>query len=652
MIDKMIDRVCQTLLIFVVMLLVMHGARAQIENDCTIIPLNTDWVVLREPLGVTPSEVKTLDFTGAIPTTLPVSWDANVITSPPDDIVWYRRSVVLPKTLSQAGAFLVLESPQGALDIYWDDVRLAQLTGNGVNRRILLTGDPETTHQLVIRVARFKQAMALDRTNPGIANAALELLPATYVTEFQSSYLATSNKFSMQYRIHSTVATRVSVQFKLLTLDGKNSFAQTKPITLELTPVDNVGKPVLLTAQKLASWSPASPRRYLLRMTLSAQGKVIDMAQVICGKCAVTVNRNSGILVNNVPVLLRGLRLAGSVSLITQKTLPDTIKSELRLAQQARFNAIMSDASVFSEQVLAVADSLGLLMIADIPAQPAPATEPYPAEELQSMVAESGHHPSLLAWRIAAEPVLSPTLTLLRQLDPAHPVILQGATGAAICPPFSEEIFPITILDAVSAAGNIALLHQLQQAEHGTVPLLMSGTPFYDMADADIDARQQEAQFLTLLQQMIESVRRTDHPLGYFIRPLRGGSYSGLHTRDNKLTMSYFTAKAANAPLLLSLREPALAQKTAPDLLLINDTHVTGSYQLYWVEVDKTNTTFIRQKASIEVTLDGSVRQVIGLTADMNASLQGKSIQFILTKRDTITAVSRIIALPLTPASG
>lgn len=428
--------------------------------------------------------------------------------------------------------------------------------------------------------------------------------------------------------------------------------AQTKPITLELTPVDNVGKPVLLTARKLASWSPASPRRYLLRMTLSAQGKVIDMAQVICGKCAVTINRNSGILVNNIPVLLRGLRLAGSVSLITQKTLPDTIKSELRLVQQARFNAIMSDASLFSEQVLTVADTLGLMMIADIPAQPAPATEPYPAEELQSMVAESGHHPSLLAWRIAAEPVPSPTLTLLRQLDQAHPIILQGATDAAICPPFSEEIFPITMIDAASATGNLALLRQLRQAEHGTVPLLMSGTPFYDMAGVDIDARQQEAQFSTLLQQMIESVRCADHPLGYFIRPLRGGSYSGLHTRDNKLTMSYFTAKAANAPLLLSLREPALTQKTAPDLLLINDTHVTGSYQLYWVEVDTTNTTFIRQKASVEVTLDGSARQVIGLTADMNASLQGKSIQFILTKRDTITAVSRIITLPLTPGSG
>jgi hypothetical protein len=423
-----------------------------------------------------------------------------------------------------------------------------------------------------------------------LGHISIELLPAARIETLGAVLDPAKKTLSARYRLFATTPITASLKLEVLSADGKHVLGhRTETCSLSAAGVEGEQ---LLPIKHMLCWSPRQPdRTYRLRVTLLVAGRVVDARELTCGACAVAFT-GTILLINGQPVQLKGVRLPGGIPLIYRPTLEETLQNELELARKAGFNAIMADGSALPEEVLAMADALGMLVIGEIPCGEGG------APQIRATLDACAHHPCVIAWSWAGAGVQAQQIADLRALDPFRLILLRDGTRSRLIGPRDTTGQTITDLD-LNLPDEMAdtWWGQLRQIEEERQPVLVTGlgvamAPSAESpsgSSAGIRGNTLEGdRALGLLRGTVESLRcgRQFPLLGYFVRLPQAETLTGLSTRSGNPTNALTTSVAYNQPCAIFLRVKSpvvVAEQTILDAAIVNADRMLGEYQLYEV---------------------------------------------------------------------
>ena len=590
------------------------------ERERATIALTDGWEYAPDPQGTAPRDRWATQLPEGKPIKLPTRWDDDPLTRDCTGAVWYARTLSLPEKLEHAGALLVLESPVGLIDIYYDGVLRDHFLGNGLTHSLQLAGEPNSQHRLTLRVDRQGLPAALRRVGScGLGGISLELLPAIRLRSVILTPSLTSQTMTVQCRISADMACKAELNLRIMPFNGRSAVEKTKkPIPLDLK-AGSTTQSFTISIKSLKRWSPSTPQVYRLYADLVLPGKTHDSCEVLCGACSATFSPKCQLLLNHTRVTLRGLRLPGGVPppspvavaqalaadlntakkgkypIMLSEGVPLTGEvlsvanslglAEMLLVRRAGYNTLMADGASLSEDVLTLADLLGIMVIAEIPPALPPTSEKADAGlqcDLRTAIETLGHHPCIIAWCWTSLGTPATEVAALRELDPCHAALVRTPKGSFMFNQTATVGDKFTEFDPLDVADKDGWLSALQDAGAGRLPVLVSGTTLESLPDATLAGQQGEQHRLyALRQQIIETVLRARFPMGYFVRPAHGETYTGLALANGQLTQASFAAMSYNTPGIILLRVTQQENALLPDALLINSAGATSTYQLY-----------------------------------------------------------------------
>lgn len=202
----------------------------------------------------------------------------------------------------------------------------------------------------------------------------------------------------------------------------------------------------LFSVPEAAPWSPAAPNLYELCVEVRQANVVLDAYTLPIGIRTVTVDGDQ-FLLNGRPIYLTGFGRHEDFPVVGRGLLPPVIVKDYALMQWIGANSFRTSHYPYSEQMLALADRLGFLVIAETPAVGLYFREDglerrrqLCLQYVRELIARDKNHPSVIMWSVANEPHSKPphAKPFFRQLyDEAHaldatrPVTLASFVGQA-----------------------------------------------------------------------------------------------------------------------------------------------------------------------------------------------------------------------------
>ncbi|MHB9025526.1 MAG: glycoside hydrolase family 2 protein [Armatimonadota bacterium] len=568
--------------------------------------------------------------------TLPFSWDHHALTREGDGALWCAREITFPAE-APGGVQLVIDNAVGVLDVYLDGQAAAHLLGNGLPRRIPLTGKAGSTHYLALRLDRAALPEALRRNAfAGMGPITLETLPLASIDSLNTQTNGAKKTLSVRYHLATGSPGPARLQIELLKPPSP------RPVVREIVSVDipraGLTGERTLSIKKLARWSPAAPALYRLRVTLLGPGKSSDIRELPFGVCDFALARRA-FTINNKPLLLKGLRLPGGIPPLSKPSLTQTLEEELALVKKAGFNAIMADGAALPEDALAIADRLGLLVIGEIPLEQEGAAAPARRE---LAVASMGAHPSVVAWSWSGQNAPADALARLRAIDPVRLVLLRDSDPSRIIAGSGsgEAFINLDVQLPVPVPTTWPGWEILRQAKTGDLPVLLCGIGLQDspVVACPPDARTPPS-CASELREIIERLRTAAHPLGYFVRPLPGDTLTGLSGAANCLSQTFTAALSFNNPCMVAARvKPGARPADASQIeaAIINDQGLKGPYELYQLLTGPDGGTKIIRKA---FTLSGERIQDVSRLLVLPTERPGDyALNLLLSKQAVVIA--------------
>lgn len=616
-----------------------------------VIALNDGWVCAVDSRGDAPRA----EWAGTLPVdasavALPLSWEHHPLKRNPETVEWYWRRVTYPVRMTTAGAYLVVANPVGMLEVYVDGAQQATVRGNGLTRRMLLHGAGGSQHLLALRLDRQALPEAIRRgASAGVGPVSLEMLPPVRIDACAALPDAGGKTLLVRYRLAAEEPCAATLHLQIFDVSGSERTQQTLPLEVLESGVNGRCRLSLLRCPR---WSPETPLVYTLRVTLLCADGTGDMCEMPCGANDCTFEHGQ-LRIDDEPVLLKGMRLPGGIPLLTAP-LAQTLAHELGLLRQTGFNSIMADGAALPEEALTIADHLGVMVIGDIP--PAmPESDGVSHAEIRGAVEAFGSHPSLVAWSWQRGSASDEEVALLRSLDPNRAVLLRDGDKSHILLP-SGASFPFADED-IDGTPTLPLPRDwpatIYQWEASKQPVLVSGfgiTPLAgDDATGAAEAPGDDTPAQGEIRRVVESVRRSETSLGFFVRPWRGGSWTGLNTDSAIPTGAFTDAMGYNAQDLIVLRAArtqTVGHAPVVDAALINDSHHLGHYHLYQVLTSPAGQTAIQQ---YELTLtDQRVQDVSACVSLTNGEPGEYRLQLLLAGDSVgVIAASRVMTLRL-----
>jgi len=592
---------------------------------------------------------------------LPLSWNRHPDTRGCTGAVWYAHDLRFPAQVSSAGGILTIESPIGLLDIFLGTQHLATLHGNGLTQQVPLVGQPGAVARLRIRLADSGRSEVMQRTcSCGLGAISVCWLPAVRIEALHTTVDLQRHLVIVRYRLAAETPGAASLRLELFGASEKRAIVHAV-VNVTLTAKGMDGERTFTNVNLLA-WTPRmnqtethwTAQVYRLRAGLSLHGHEVDVAEMPCGACDIALN-GVALYVGGKLTLLKGMRLPGGTPPVGEQTPRQVAETELSLISRAGFNAIMVDGAALSDDVLTVADQIGIMVVAEIPLSPVDTREnPAMTPAINETVTACGHHPCVVAWSWECPGTTEQAqreLKQLRAVDLARPALVRQGAQSQLVPPFDDNGIPFTDLDTLHAPASAPWEDILQQAEDdgNHHPMLISGVGI-DLTAGGMDEQSVPVtETLNALRVMIEQIRRERQApvLGYFIRLRHSGAYSGLGHLDGTPTIAFTTALACNAPCLLSLqaKSPLLINDTPEiEAALINDERLIGEYQLYQVLTSPNDHTAI---LSYEMRLNGdriqgNLENLLSLPINQLGEYR---LQLLLTQDNRLVAATQVIKI-------
>jgi beta-glucuronidase len=171
---------------------------------------------------------------------------------------------------------------------------------------------------------------------------------------------------------------------------------------------------VMLDVPDPTLWSPDTPHLYDLTVELTRGGTVYDRYTLPVGIREIKVDGDA-LLLNGQPVYLQGFGRHEDFPITGRGYVPAVIVKDYALMKWVGANSFRTTHYPYSEQMMALADRLGFLVIDETPAVGLFFAEEGLDRRLQlcrqyisELVARDKNHPSVIMWSLANEPHSSP----------------------------------------------------------------------------------------------------------------------------------------------------------------------------------------------------------------------------------------------------
>jgi len=157
-------------------------------------------------------------------------------------------------------------------------------------------------------------------------------------------------------------------------------------------------------------WSPKSPNLYNLTVELYNENVIFDSYTLKIGIRTIEVN-GSQLLLNGEPIVLYGFGRHEDFPVAGRGYLPAVIIKDYSLMKWIGANSFRTTHYPYSEQMMDLADRLGILIIDEIPAVGLTFDRNHIDRHLelcqqyiQELIARDKNHPSVIIWSLANEP--------------------------------------------------------------------------------------------------------------------------------------------------------------------------------------------------------------------------------------------------------
>jgi beta-glucuronidase len=249
----------------------------------------------------------------------------------------------------------------------------------------------------------------------------------------QTTFSETTGKLGV--RVEGVFKRDSSIRFHL-TGHGHHS-------THETVPSGNFVEAVL-NISDVALWSPAHPNLYNLSVELIQNASISDSYSLKVGVRTIRVDGDQ-LLLNEQPIHLKGFGRHEDFPVIGRGYLPALIVKDYALMKWVGANSFRTSHYPYSEQMLDLADQLGILVIDETSAVGLYFREDGLEKRNQlcrqyvnDLIARDRNHPSVIAWSLANEPhSVEPDASALfhdlyqqaKELDSTRPVTLVSFLG-------------------------------------------------------------------------------------------------------------------------------------------------------------------------------------------------------------------------------
>ena len=172
----------------------------------------------------------------------------------------------------------------------------------------------------------------------------------------------------------------------------------------ELSSRINIASPLL--------WSEYTPALYNIKLTLSENGKIIDISETRFGIRKLSLDAKQGLKINGKTVKLRGACIHHDNGLLGAKTFYDSEFRRIKLLKKSGFNAIRMSHHPASPALLDACDALGMYVMDeafDMWTRPKSDYDynlffnDWWKKDIQSMINQDFNHPSVILYSIGNE---------------------------------------------------------------------------------------------------------------------------------------------------------------------------------------------------------------------------------------------------------
>ncbi len=406
-------------------------------------------------------------FPGGRPVAVPASWNDQF-----EDMrdylgfAWYQTRFDSPWPSGQRRTMLRFGSVNYLAEVWLNGVRLGDHEGGHLPFEFDVSADlREEGNILVVRV---DGSLAIDRVPPGN-------VPVNALDRFANvAYPDGSFDFFPYCGIHRpvllysvapgaltdlTVRTDIKRDMGIVHVKVERDAPEAAtPVRAHLT-LRGHGDPITtelsITAQGEATlevphaalWSPGAPNLYDLVVELEEQGNPgdrFDRYVLPIGIRTIAIQGDQ-LLLNGQPVYLKGFGRHEDFPVVGRGLLPALIVKDYALMQWMGANSFRTTHYPYSEQMMALADQLGFLVIDETPAVGLFFEESGLERRLElcrqytrELIARDKNHPCVIAWSLAnephsnrpgAEPFFRDLYDLARSLDATRPVTVVTTVG-------------------------------------------------------------------------------------------------------------------------------------------------------------------------------------------------------------------------------
>ena len=223
-------------------------------------------------------------------------------------------------------------------------------------------------------------------------------------------------------------------------------------------PLDGAPAEMTLKIHPCRFWCPEDPYRYLLRVELLDGRTVVDEYEMHIGVRQVSVN-DGRLFLNGKPVYLQGFGRHEDYPVLGKALSPPLIVKDFGLMKWINANSFRTSHYPHAEEVMAMADRKGFLVIDEVPAVSldlrcaTDRTLSAHQQAITDLIERDYSHPSVIMWALGNEPNLvgeegyhrgagsaywSKIFAHARSLDTPRPMTVLNCTRAVLTDPVFE----------------------------------------------------------------------------------------------------------------------------------------------------------------------------------------------------------------------
>lgn len=424
--------------------------------------LNGSWQFLYCPDGVCPMgfESEHTDDSAWDALDVPGCWQMSGHYDPPHYTNWeypipldppyvpddnptglYRRWFTLPESMTDSQIFLTFEGVDSAYYLYVNGVQV------GFSKVPHLPSEFDITrfvrpgrNLLAVKVFKWSDGTYLEdqdcwRMSGIFRDVYLLGVPKSHIRDLRADAALDEQYRNGTLCVEADILSDVPCDVEIKVYDGEALIASQRACVSESKTVARFELP------DVKHWTDETPRLYAVHALLWVNGEVAEVQRVRVGFRRIEI-RNARLLVNGMPIKLRGVNRHDTHPLLGHTTPVEHMKLDVELMKQGNVNCVRTSHYPNDPRFLDLCDEYGLYVIdeADLechgaayglggalyPFSDSPEWTAAYIDRMERIVMRDRNHPSIIIWSLGNESGYGSNhaemAACARRLDPSRPI--------------------------------------------------------------------------------------------------------------------------------------------------------------------------------------------------------------------------------------